>query len=449
MPTLLQINDNNLLVQQGDSWARSQGYAWLKDGDVYFDIQDNNNAVQNCRLEPQQINSRYWQQCAQTALPTNDAGMRHAADLIWRHLVALQKQYELSDVLLIVPSHYQASNLRLLLGVAKAANMLVQGLVNKAVHNLYSKVEQSGQYLHIDVQLHQTVCSEVVADAGRLYLGSVEILHDVGLQPMQDALLRAIQERFISSDRFDPLHYAETEQQLFDQLPKIAEQLKKSGKANLRVRYQGREHACSIDLKQWSAALQPFAKQFINVQPEIKNRYSDFNGFQALAADAINSMEAPSKRLAGPKKSTIVSNDENNNIVYCTELLLPKPAADTAASGQNKISAKQDQIPSTQDPSAFASHAESDQTPMAGKIVVSDASHLMQSGKAVDLARAHVEFNQGQLKLALGQGSNVASLMQEGKLFVMSDRSRQQLQIDDRLGSDMADGVITVIKVLS
>ena len=144
MAALIHINDNNLVIQQGETLSRSQGFAWLKDGEVYFDLQSQNNAVANCRIEPQQINTRYWQQCEQTSIAANDSGMRHAADLIWRHMGELKKVHALDQVVLVVPSHYQASNLELLLGIAGSCGLRVVGLLNKAVFALHQRITREG-----------------------------------------------------------------------------------------------------------------------------------------------------------------------------------------------------------------------------------------------------------------------------------------------------------------
>ena len=44
--------------------------------------------------------------------------------------------------------------------------------------------------------------------------------------------------------------------------------------------------------------------------------------------------------------------------------------------------------------------------------------------------------------------SNVKSMLARGQLTVLNDEGRLELQPNDRLGSQLADGVITVIQVL-
>jgi len=150
---------------------------------------------------------------------------------------------------LVVPSHYRESNLQLLLGIAKACQLEVKGLVNKAVVALQSQAPADGDYWHFDVQLHQTVCSRVHVSGGLLKLGDIEILSDVGIHLMQEALLKGLQNNFIQNSRFDPLHDAATEQQLFDQLAPIAMQLSEAGKASVGLEHQGRLHNATLDNK--------------------------------------------------------------------------------------------------------------------------------------------------------------------------------------------------------
>lgn len=451
---ILHINDNNLLIQQASGVSRSQGYAWLLDESVHFDLDQQHNAVANCRLEPQQINSLYWQQCAQTAIAGNASGMRHAADLIWRHLSDLKAGYGLSAVQLVVPSHYQASNLQLLLGIARASGLQVNGLINKAVLALSDQIKAAGAYLHVDVQLHQTVCTEVIASDGQLSLGKIEVLHEVGLQAMQDSLLRAIQERFIQSDRFDPLHHAETEQQLFDQLPALAGQLAAEGKANIVVEYQGRQHATSIDNKQWSAALASYLKPLKNVQVEnqVDHHYYDFNGFQPLdLSDADHSNLAQDAqdllqqavRIGGLTQAAL--SDEQGKIIYCTQLAYDGAASDSGSRSDEKEPRETEQA---SEPAIVPPPVTTKASSQLSNGVQKSATHLLQAGVAVPIESAQISTEQNRLSLAQGQGSNISSLLAQQKIFIMSDAERQTLKVDDRLGSDLADGVITVIQVV-
>lgn len=444
MTKVLYVNDNNLLLQDGNSLQRSQGYAWLKNGAVYFDFEDIDNAVAACRLEPQQINSRYWQQCEQTALPSNDSGMRHAADLIWRHLNELKERCDISELALVVPAHYRPDNLQLLLGIAQSCGIKVSGLVNKAVLAGSLHDPADANLLHVDVQLHQTVCSQILFQEGICKLGSVEVMHEVGLQAMQDALLKAAQERFIQSDRFDPLHYAETEQQLFDQLTSLAASIKADGKANMVVVHAGNQHACSIDARQWQAALQPFMQPLVNARADINpsSRLYDFNGFEAIDLHATGQGLVQQTQTDLAHLNLAGGRDDAGNVIYQAEL--PRQSSSQKQSVDVDASVPVNKPVAQAAPEPAAQVVTSDQ-PANG--AADHPTHLLIGGIATPIGRAHVSFSGNAFSIAAGGDANLASLLKSDQLFVMGDQGRHEIRINDRLGSNLADGVITVIRV--
>lgn len=433
MTHILHINDNNLLIQSESKVARSQGYAWLKGDEVIFDSDSSNSAVRHCRLAPQEINSRYWQQCEQTSIVSNGAGMRHAADLIWKHLSELKTSFDLDKVILVVPSHYQSSNLQLLLGIANACGLEVQGLLNKAALAISHIEVNQGRFLHVDVQLHQTVTSEVEIQAGLAKLGAVEVIQGVGIQVMQDTLLKAMQSHFINNDRFDPLHYAETEQQLFDQLGEAAAQIVNAGKASVAVQHQTQLHSTSMDKKIWVQSLNSVLEPLVLLGRSTDHAYLDMNA--AFASDAPSDLHgpdlsvitqvAPFSKIAAIARESIDKAD-GPTIVYKTELHVgpvetadAEHATDAVAHGRSF----KDSVPT-------------------------GATHLMQAGIAVAIEHSEIQTDTNELVLQTSAQGNAEAFLASGKLYVMNDESRKSLKPNDRLGSHFAEGVITVIQVV-
>ncbi len=76
-----------------------------------------------------------------------------------------------------------------------------------------------GKLLHLDVQLHGVVLTELAQGGGRLERRRVEFSSEVGLVALHDAWARRIAELFVHATRFDPLHSAPTEQELYHRLP--------------------------------------------------------------------------------------------------------------------------------------------------------------------------------------------------------------------------------------
>ena len=427
MQKLFHINDNRLQLQSDHVAELGQGYAWLKGDQVLFDELDAMSPVRACRLAPQEINSRYWQLCDQSAIPANEAGMRHTADLIWKHLSALHQTHDLDEVTLVVPSHYHETNLQLLLGIAQSCGIAVNGMVNKAVLAVSGKTEGPGVYRHIDVQLHQTVISHLQIEGENLVLVSVDVISDVGMHLIQEALLKGLQTRFIQSDRFDPLHNAQTEQQLFDQLPEIAKQISGAGKATVALDHQGQLHATSIEAAEWNALLAPFIQRVLSVAnpSDSVSVFVDLNGLfdRAVPTELLESGLRVVKKLpAIPRALLALTSDDEPS--YLAELPCRVAAAST-----EKSSAAVDAVPSD---------APDDET---------NVTHILSAGCAIPLHRAHVAAKSNTLIVRAGE-PNVQQLISKGSLTILNDESRKALLPNDRLGSNLADGVLTAIRVM-
>ncbi len=442
MTSVIHINDNKLIIESeigSGRFAQSQGYAWLKDGHVVFDLDVENkkdSAVHNCRRNPQQINSHYWQHCDQTSLAKNNAGMRHSADLIWSHLSKLVAQYNLTDVVFVVPSHYQTTNIQLLLGIAQSCGLKVTGVVNKSLLLLHDQVLDQGNYLHIDFQLHQTVCSQLNFANDALALEDVEVLHNVSLQSMQDSFLKTMQSSFIQSTRFDPLHYADTEQQLFDQLPVLAELIQKQGKARPAVEHQSQLHNISIERKQWDDAIHHELTSISNVVEQI-GALKVFYSLNGLLISDLSKLNTESNPVVLNDEVSINSpiikaelNSRQDELVYLTSIELSvHQRNDTASTKPDKLATEAKNVDK-----------------QSSKSDIADL-HLLAEGIAIPLHKANVSIQGNQLKINSGIG-NYSDMISSGALQIMTDPSRSQLQANDRLMSDRADGVITVIEVV-
>ena len=461
MPTL-HINDNNLLLQvlQEEGGAiiqRSRGYAWFKGEDVIFDLTSDVEPVRQCRRVPQQINSRYWQQCAQTAIGENAAGMRHAADIIWKHLGEFKKLNSLENLALVVPANYRDAHLQLLLGVSKANDLDITSLISKPVWaSLNSGIKES-QIVHLDVQLHQTVVSRIEKTSTEITLKGAEVNAELSLQSIQEALLQSLQASFIRDGRFDPLHDAHTEQQLFDQLPELVNQALKNEKSSVGVEHQGKLYNSVVEPSEVKNALTPLLSLIdqLGSQPLLV----DMNAEYDLSALLMPNVNWVSEVVALPEKLAAgMSND--GNVIYQTSLehrdelgqIESKPDAQAAM----KTTAKREAASSQPLAGKQAKGAPSNDSRLNGSRLddwdstnqTAAVTHLMQHGVAVPLAHAFVHFNGLELILQSKKAEgNIASLLAKGDLQVINDLGRTSLKPNDRIISSVAEGVLMALTV--
>ncbi len=433
MPHLLHINDNNLLVQTtaeqgGQVLVRSQGYAWLKGDSVLFDVNHADHPTEHCRIAPQEINNRYWQQCAQTAIAGNGAGMRHAADLIWKHLAELKTKANLDELALVVPANYRDSHLQLLLGVAQANQLNVSGLLSKPVVAAAQHRLPPGDVVHIDVQLHQTVVSQLELGADEVSLQSADTKAELGIHTLQESLLHALQASFIRTDRFDPLHDADTEQQLFNQLPSIVAAGVNGEKATVGVQHQGKLYSATIEsgeivqaLSGLVGLLQDYSGHTVMLDTNASFDLSTLADVNTLGVICVD-------HPAALKANSLVTKNANGEVIYQTSFASNTAPASAAPQREPKIEGM-----------AAASAQSGEQS----------ATHLMQLGLAVALDKATISIENAELNLkANGAASDINAMLKAGELQIINDQNRQTLRANDRLVSPLADGVITAVRVL-
>lgn len=215
MTCVLEINDAAVTLYQGARvLARGPAVAvLLEDGTRFGD-----DAMRLSRIHPRQTNQQYFTRLNADPLPAPGKQARNHADLIYQHLQTLKPAIDAEggDVLLAVPGVLTADQLGILLGVLQETGIAVRGFVDSAVAALCTQALPATA-CHVDVMLQRAVVTSVATDTSVAKTGAQEAT-DCGLGRLLEAWINVIADRFVRETRFDPLHAAATEQQLFDQL---------------------------------------------------------------------------------------------------------------------------------------------------------------------------------------------------------------------------------------
>lgn len=214
--TLAVFDINDSAIGHGtspDDWRESPGYALLQGDSVVT----GEAARKSAWLEPQRSYQQYWRQLNLAPLSHHNRAARHHADLAYAQLQQIHRDSgEPQEVVLAVPGSFDRDQLALLLGLVKASSFQAIGLVDSAVAAASQALDGSG--LHLDIELHQCVITQLQGN-GEVQRISAEPLHELGLKTMMDSWAHFIADEFIHQYRYDPLHTAAGEQQLYDLLP--------------------------------------------------------------------------------------------------------------------------------------------------------------------------------------------------------------------------------------
>jgi len=255
---ILEINDAGLQAQAGgDVLVDSPGYV-TQDG---RDLVVGPEALARVKLDPTRTEYQFWEKLGMDALVKSSPRAGTQADLAFAHLEAVWNEIRAvsRDLIVVVPGDLQRDQLGLLLGMARRLEMPIRALVDTAV--AASLAPAPGRVLHhLDAQLHRCVLTRL--DQGA-WLERVEVQsqREVGLLRIREAWSHAVASLFVQSTRFDPMHQAETEQWVYDQLGRWISHLAEHEHLDIDLPWAGRTHSIRLHRRQVIKAAEPLYRR--------------------------------------------------------------------------------------------------------------------------------------------------------------------------------------------
>ena len=218
----IELNDVAVTLARNDALiTQSPGFALLDEGTLTLGA----DALRRARLEPRMVNTRFWECLSDDAgFPSRPAGWTHA-DVARAHLEQVWRcaGAGVESLILVVPGDYDRQRLGLVLGVAQQLRLPVRGMVDGALAACDGH-SATGLMVHVAVHLHRSVVSVIERGecARRVFARSLD---GHGLMNLYERWIGLIGDVFVKTSRFDPLHRAESEQAIFDHLPRWLELL--------------------------------------------------------------------------------------------------------------------------------------------------------------------------------------------------------------------------------
>jgi hypothetical protein len=215
MTCILELNDADLTLYRGDEVLhRSPGVAVVLGGEIHF----GEDALRLSRIHPRQTNQQYFTRLNADPLTAPGDLARNHADLVYQHLKLLKPliDAESGTVVLAVPGVLSGDQLGVLLGVLQEVGIGVAGFVDSAVAAVAGQ-DAPAQAYYLDVMMQRAVITtlDINADARK---AGVQEVHECGMNRLLEGWSNVIADRFVRETRFDPMHAAASEQQLFDQV---------------------------------------------------------------------------------------------------------------------------------------------------------------------------------------------------------------------------------------
>lgn len=364
------------------------------------------------RHYPRQVHSRFWGQLGMDPLVPPMALARTQADLAFAHLKAVRGHLpqSLKEVLLVVPGTLSHDQLGLLLGMAEALQLPVSGIVDTGVA-ASSRPFPEGALMHLSLQLHQTLLTSLRQDETAVDRARIEVLRGLGRLVLDDTLAKGIADRFVDRTRFDPLKLPDTEQALYDGLPRWLEALCQSEAVQIEMEAGGRSHRLRMDsgeaietlgphlerLALWIRGLVP---QGTPVAIQLGSQFARVPGLEAVLSQHLEPCQIIPLGAAAPGQGalhhaqTIRSPADDRRLVTSLPWADPVPEAALEAPGPATPPARADPRPVPTHVLYRGLAYPLGEHPLAvGREPAVERGHIRLSGALAGISRLHCELS--------------------------------------------------------
>ena len=211
---------DGLLKVDGNS-VESPGFALFEKNRLTVGLA----AERKAHLYPRQILNQFWDQLNIEPLEQPNPFAQNHAEIAFEHFARIWEtvKHHGKELTIAVPGFYTREHLGFLLGITQELGIPLKGFVPLAVAAVPERLPE-GLLLHLDLHLHRFEVTRLER-AGQLSQKEAASSEGNGLSKLYRGWVDAIAEEFVRSTRFDPLHQAATEQELYDRLPGVLTQL--------------------------------------------------------------------------------------------------------------------------------------------------------------------------------------------------------------------------------
>ena len=238
------LNDAGISVLDAERFLyREPGFALLDDDR----LSTGNDAYAQFRIQPRRIQNRFWSNLQTEPLPDRPFHHLSAADLVSRQLEQIWSRIATHGdrIVVAVPPYMKTDNLALLLGIAAELEVPIVAMVDAAVAATRREYRNAVP-VHVDLSLHSSMLTRI-SQSGQAQVDRTELIDDSGLMALFDAWVTAISEAFVQQSRFDPLHTADTEQELANRLTEWVTAASAGDSVTLEIDYRGITHKAELE----------------------------------------------------------------------------------------------------------------------------------------------------------------------------------------------------------
>jgi hypothetical protein len=282
------------------------------------------NSWDALRRHPTATSTRHLGGLLSQATPTDRTVALVAAEWVRRFEADPPRPEE--TVWIATPARAAARGLSALLAIARSLSVPVDGFVDAAVVSA-AALGLDHSAIVLEIGLHHAAATYLDRDGAQVRRRRTAMTERAGLLSFYQGWLELVSATLVKRTRFDPLHNAVTEQQLFDSLAAWAKAAAVRGAANAALTYGAERFEVDLTRDQFAQAgqsqhreivrllheLRPagapvalMAPELVSGLPGLREALEQFSGCEliclpdGLAARATSTLDLPSRASGDP-----------------------------------------------------------------------------------------------------------------------------------------------------
>ena len=225
------------------------------------------NAWSGLRRHPTAASTRHLGSLLSQPVATDRTVALVAAELVRR--LAAQAPTAEERVWMAVPARASAQGLSAMLAIARSLSLPVDGFVDSAVASVAALgLERSA--IVLEVGMHHAAATYIDRDGAQVRRRRTVISERGGLLSFYQGWLELVSTTMVKQTRFDPLHDAATEQQLFDSLAGWAREAADQGSANAVLTKGAERFEVALTRDQFAQAGQSLHRELVRLLHELR-----------------------------------------------------------------------------------------------------------------------------------------------------------------------------------
>jgi len=263
-PFVIGLDDRALSLARNGQ-ILTQAPSAVFDGSVGRPI--GTNAWNSLRARPMAISTRHLDTILTQRAPSGRAETLSAAELQTR--LAEQPLAAGERIWIASPANAEANGLSTLLGIARRLALPLDGFVDSATVTVAALgVERNA--IVVELGLHHAAATAVDVESGQARRRRSVVASRAGFIELHQMWLDLVSTTMVKRTRFDPLHDAATEQQLFDALPSLTREAADSGNTTAAVSKGTERFEVALTRDQFTQAADTIFRAMVSLAHQLR-----------------------------------------------------------------------------------------------------------------------------------------------------------------------------------